>query len=50
MVSRRPARAYYRGMADGGGRTFTVEHWAVGFLDLLGQRAALRKMDFLPSE
>jgi hypothetical protein len=25
-----------------------VEHWAVGFLDLLGQRAALRKMDFLP--
>jgi hypothetical protein len=28
--------------------TLHVEHWAVGFLDLLGQRAALRKMDFMP--
>lgn len=37
-------------MVDGAGRTFTVEHWAVGFLDLLGQRAALRKMDFLPQD
>jgi hypothetical protein len=37
-------------MADGASQTFTVEHWAVGFLDLLGQRAALRKMDFLPAD
>ena len=35
-------------MGDAATRSFTVQLWAVGFLDLLGQRAALRKMDFLP--
>jgi hypothetical protein len=27
-----------------------VQHWVVGFFDLLGQRDALRKMDFLPEQ
>jgi hypothetical protein len=29
-------------------RNLVVNHWAVAFLDLLGQRDALRKMDFVP--
>jgi hypothetical protein len=29
-------------------KNYAVNHWAVGFLDLLGQRRALCKMDFLP--
>jgi hypothetical protein len=31
-------------------RDLHIEHWAVCFLDLLGQRDALRKMDFLPDQ
>ena len=27
-----------------------VQHWVVGFFDLLGQRDALKKMDFLPEQ
>ena len=35
-------------MDDAVPRNLVVNHWAVGFLDLLGQRDALRTMDFIP--
>jgi hypothetical protein len=35
-------------MEELGPKDLVVNHWAVAFLDVLGQRAALKKMDFLP--
>ncbi|HZL20442.1 MAG TPA: hypothetical protein VFG23_22115 [Polyangia bacterium] len=30
-------------------KNMVVNHWAVAFIDVLGQRDALRKMDFVPT-